>query len=129
MRARPAFLRAQHPIVDDPYRRYTAGKGIGASQRKERHMASSASRCRSSPAVGRATAAAMLGPCHNFAPVTSQSLRCRLQPLIGTPTLSIVKHGRAVTRGSAMNKLQSIALTAALLLMTLVGIVVQAHAG
>jgi len=28
-----------------------------------------------------------------------------------------------------MNKLQSIALTAALMLMTLVGIVVQAHAG
>jgi hypothetical protein len=41
-----------------------------------------------------------------------------------------VKQGRrAVTRGSAMNKLQSIALTAALMLMTLVGIVVQAHAG
>jgi hypothetical protein len=37
--------------------------------------------------------------------------------------------GPAVIRGSAMNKLQTIALTAALMLMTLVGIVVQAHAG
>jgi hypothetical protein len=71
----------------------------------------------------------MLGPCHNFAPLTWQSPRCCLHPLTGTPTVPIVKQGRAVTRGSVMNKLQTIALTAALMLMTLVGIVVQAHAG
>jgi hypothetical protein len=71
----------------------------------------------------------MLGPCHNFAPLTSQSPRCRLHSLTGTPTVSIVKQGRQSSGGSAMNKLQTIALTAALMLMTLVGIVVQAHAG